>query len=288
MLVLLRRSSPWALALGLFVIPLTPILVFPPWAQYLAGRYLFLSVGGLCIAIALAVLAVERRLGAVRWVRYAMFGVVAAAWAASTVAYNGTWANNLALWSSVSEQYPTFAHSHLMAGGGAIEEGDDEAARYWFSRCLEARPEQAECAARLAKLIAPTNPDAARTLVESVLENDHDGYAHRELARLMVNGGDARGALALYEGWLEGRSASAAQIAPAVDLALVASEPARAFSHARQLLDVEASRRPLARPPTKMFLRVAAALGDADLSRRVEEASRQCTRTDCFKRTMGW
>ena len=287
-LALLWRSSKWALALGLFIIPLTPILLFPPWAQYLAGRYLFLSVGGLCLAIALAVTAVERRLGGPAWVPYVLFGVLATAWGGSTFAYNGAWKDNLSLWSSVSERYPDFAYSHRLAGGGALQQGDEEAAYYWFSRCFEVRSEDAECAAHLARLIARRDPAAAQGILRGVLPTDYDGAAHRELARLMVHSGQAREALALYEGWLHGRPVTAKSIAPAVDLALAADEPARALSHARQMLGAQVRQHPTAPPPTETFRRIAAALGDAELARQVQAASQKCSRCGCFQRAMGW
>jgi hypothetical protein len=288
LLALWWRSSRWALALGLFVIPLTPILVFPPWAQYLAGRYLFLSVGGLSIAIGLAIAAVERRLDARPWLPYLLFGVVATAWAASTVAYNVAWKDSLSLWSSVSERYPSFAYSHRLAGGGALEKEDEGAAYYWFARCLEARPEEAACAAELSRLMARRDPEAAQRLLRGVLQFDYDGAAHRELARLMVHDGNASEALALYEGWLEGRAVKSAWIAPAIDLALVAQEPRRALAYARQLLAAQVQQHPTSAPPTDTFLRIATALGDTELASRVEEASRGCARCGCFERAMGW
>ncbi len=287
LLVLLWKSPHWALALGLFAIPLTPILLFPPWAQYVAGRYLFLSVGGVCIAIALAVAAAERASG-MDWLRYPLFGIIALAWAGSTLVYNDSWENSLTLWSRVSERYPDFAHSHRLAGGGAMELGDEDAARYWFTRCVEVRAEDVECASLLARFIAVRNPAGARRLLRGILSNDDDGHAHRELARLLMREGRSREALALYEGWLAGRAVTPELVAPVVDLALAAGEPERAFHHARQLLNAQTAQFPAFAPPTETFLRVAEALGDPELRRRVQEAAQGCARSDCFKSAMGW
>lgn len=286
-IALVWKSPRWALGLGLFAIPLTPILLFPPWAQYVAGRYLFLSVGGVCIAIVLAAAAAERAVG-IDWLRYPLIGIVALAWAGSTLVYNDSWENSLTLWSRVSDQYPNFAHSHRLAGGGALEAGDDEAAYYWFSRCLDERPDDVECGAKLARLVAVRDTAAAQALLRRMLPDDEDGHAHRELARLLMRDGRGREAVALYEDWLRGRPVTANLIAPAVDLALAAREPRRALHYVRQMLKATVAQFPASPPPTEAFLRVAAAMDDPELVRRVEEASKRCARADCFEAEMGW
>ncbi len=287
LLALLWKSPRWALALGLFAIPLVPIVVFPPWGQYAAGRYLFLSVGGVCIAIALAVAAAERMAG-MDWLRYPLFAVLALAWAGSTVVYNDSWENSLTLWSRVSDRYPGFAHSHLLAGGGALELGDHDAARYWFGRCVEVRPDDAECSARLARLVAGRDTDAAQAALRRALPTDDDGHAHRELARLLMRRGRRAEALDLYESWLAGRAVSAASIAPAVARALAAQEPRRALHYAREMVRATAAQYPASAPPVEVLLRVAGSIDDPELTRRVEDASRRCSRADCFKVAMGW
>ncbi len=292
-LAALWRGHALTLGIGLFAIPLVPIVFSPPWAQYFAGRYLFHAVLGLILILALFVSSLLHKLPRVRRPFIALLGSTAAAimtltWGLGTHHYAKLWKDDLTLWTGAAASYPDFAAVQFRAAEAALRQGNKSAALYWSQRCSLQRPEEARCAAIFAGLIMPSDPKTGESTLRRSLPHDRTGAAHLALAHHLANTGQPDRALRLLGGWLHGRNVTSSQLKPLVALALRANKPDKALETARQLVALAANEFPASPPDVELLMSVAKANRDDELSKRIRAAAKQCSRNDCLRRRLGW
>jgi tetratricopeptide (TPR) repeat protein len=284
----LRRRHPLALALGLFVIPLAPILISPPWGQYVAGRYLFLSVVGPILGLVwLAARALSSR-AHLRWAGWTALGLVALGLLASTLDYNRSWRDSLSLWARAIEKHPQFTAYYDYAATAAVRAHEPELAASILEACLEIDTDDAPCNTGLGALWANTRPELAQRHLQRALPRDLTGRAHLVLALQLAASGHGPEALNLYETWLNGRVVGADDLFALARVALLAQQPRRAWHAVQQAVRLGAERFPAAEPPAALLTEIARARADAALVSHVQTVLAQCTRMDCARRAFGW
>jgi tetratricopeptide (TPR) repeat protein len=287
-LLALRRRSPWLLPLGLFVIPLLPVVLSPPWGQYVAGRYLFHALGGVCIGLVLGGARLLVRTPVLRPVVFGVLGLLALGYAAVTVDYNATWSSSSALWEGALRHHPRFTRLHDMAARAHGLEGHPERAVAVLARCLEVAPEDAPCLTRMGKLLLGPNPKQGERMLRRALPLDATDGAARALAEHMLQTGRAKQALPLYEKALSGKGANTASFDLLIRLSLAAERPDKALEYCKHMVRAAAVNHPGSPAPVAQLRFVARTLDDAELARRVEQAiGAGCLRSDCFRQHMG-
>jgi tetratricopeptide (TPR) repeat protein len=284
----LWRGHPLALGVGLFVLPLVPVLLFPVNGQYFAGRYLFHAVGGVAFAVAWVLAAVARSFLRLKWFVLAMGSLWFLTLGVSTFMYNKLWSDGLALWRSVVAVYPDFTEAHLLAPRAAFRQDEKKEARLWLERCIAIDPTHANCTAVLAEQVVFEDPAAAEALLRGVLAHDRVGDAHAALAKLYGASGRAREGADLYERFLGARPVAAEQMSLLALLRSKAGQPDKALVAAQHAVKAAAVNLPGQPPPVDTLLEVARANGDSRLRERVQRAARMCKRSDCFRRALGW
>lgn len=286
-LTLLRRSR-WALPLSWFLVPLGPVLFAPAWQQYVAGRYLFHAVLGVCLALALLLQALARHRP--QFARLAMAGavVVSLSWGAATHQYARCFRDPSSLWEGALAVYPRFGWAYSMAAGAALAREDPGHALGLLERCLHHVPNDSRCKALLGRLLVPFEPSRAESLLREALPADTGGEAHETLAMLLAATGRASQAVTLYSGWLSGRATNTRQITVLARLQLSAGQPDAAVAAARKALDAMAVNAPASPPPLRLLVEVARAAKRPELVERLEAAAARCTRADCLAAAMRW
>ncbi|HEX4826059.1 MAG TPA: hypothetical protein VFV19_17305 [Candidatus Polarisedimenticolaceae bacterium] len=189
-IVLRRRSPAAAFGLAFFLLAwlLTSNLVLPIGTIF-GERLLYLPSAGICLAAAVAIAAVGRRLGA-PWVAAVLGGALVLAGAGRTVARVPAWSDNRTLFAATVLTAP---RSCKAAGGYAAE--------------LYARGEMAEARrfAERALAIDPAYPEAHRTLAKAervLAQGEHDAAS-----RAVLQGqARAHAEAALASGDLESRA----------------------------------------------------------------------------------
>jgi tetratricopeptide (TPR) repeat protein len=284
----LQRGSIWALPLGVFLIPLAPVVLAPAWQQYVAGRYLFHAALGACLAFSLGLhaLAAQRpRLNGLVTICGLALGL---SWGAATHQYAASFRDPLSLWQGTLAVYPRFGWAYAMASRAALAGGDVERALGLLGQCLEAVPDEARCQARLGRLLLPVEPARGEALLRAALPQDPDGEAHQALAERLANTGRADEAVTLYTRWLSGRPSNTDQIASLARLQLAAGQREAALRTARQALEAMALNAPAAPPPLALLLELALGAGRPELAQRLRASAAHCARADCFAANMRW
>ena len=284
----IAKRHPLAIAIGLFLIPLAPILVSPPWEQYVAGRYLFHAVGGVLFAL----VWLGARLLAIR-PRYAPAAVAGSAllglWlAVSTLDYNRDWKDGLSLWLGSLQKYPRNPTLYKLASHAALEGGRIDLALPILERCLQLFADEPHCSGTLGVLMLRIEPARGEALLRRALPRDSDGAAHVALARYLSEQGQSEQALQLYARWLRSHTAHAAQLEELVKLAMRAKRYDIAWEALRQEVRVGAQQRPVMVAPLELIREVSAARGDVGLQARVDDALAKCSLADCVQRALGW
>jgi hypothetical protein len=279
---LVKRRHPLAFALGWFVLPLSPILIAPPWAQYVAGRYLFLSIGGLAFGLAWLGAWVLARRPSLHWAVWSAYALVAARLLIGTLDYSRDWRDSVTLWTSAIELYPTVPLYYERAGAAALKTGNTELAAGIFDACLRLRPERTACSVGLASSLSTVRPAYARELLERALPHDELGIVHIALALQTAVHGEPQAALRAYEAWLEGRPVrNPNELSAYVQLALLAEKPAKAWHGALQGAHFIAARFPAGPPPAKLLVDAAEARGNSTFTAQVRAILERCPRADC-------
>lgn len=284
----MRRSPPLLLAIGLFVVPVLPIVARPVWNQYVANRYLFHAVLGTTFALtwgAARLLQARPRLRPV--IALACVGLVGA-WTFTTVDYNRAWRDGSTLWRHALAVYPRFTRLHEFAASAALQEGRMDDALGFLGRCVEIAPDDATCAGMLGGVLLQPDPAAGEALLRRALPGDREGIAHLRLAQHLAHTGRAHEAVALYEHFLHGRTPAVANISALVGLTLADHQLDKALAYARAAVVASALNHAASPPPVDTVLRVARARGDTALEQRVQAAGVACARSDCFKQRLGW
>jgi hypothetical protein len=286
--IAVRRRHPLALALGLFALPLAPILISPPWAQYIAGRYLFQAVAGVLLALVwlgayLLALRPERR--SIAW----LAGVLlAASLSFGTLDYNREWKDGLSLWLGALEKHPEFTVLYKLASHTAIKAGHSELALSILQRCLEVDPLDGPCNGTLGVFMLRANPAQGEALLRRALPRDESGDAHVALARYLADRGDAAQGVRLCESWLQSHPSSVPRMEELVRLALRAKQYGKAYAAVRSVVHARAQSDPGAVPPAQLLRDVAGASGSAAFHAKVEDALRRCSRVECVQHALGW
>lgn len=216
--IALRRRHPLALAIGLFVIPLAPIVLSPPWAQYIAGRYLFHAVAGVLLGVSwfgawlLAMRPVYRRSA---WLAG---GLLAASLTLNTLDYNREWKDGLSLWLGSLEKHPEFMVLYKLASHSAIKAGDAQLALSILQRCLAVDPLDGPCNGTLGVFMLRGQPAQGEALLRRALPRDESGDAHVALARFLADRGDAAQAVQLLEQWVRAHPGNPQRSAELVQL----------------------------------------------------------------------
>jgi hypothetical protein len=94
--------------------------------------------------------------------------------------------------------------------------------------------------------------------------------------------------LKLYEGWLNGKYASARRIAALARLAFAARQYEKAYDAVRQTVRSSALNHPAGPPPRELLLEMAGVRGDLQWSAKLHDALADCTRADCVRQHLGW
>lgn len=214
----LRRRHPLALAIGSFAIPLAPIVLSPPWAQYVAGRYLFHAVVGVLLAATwLGAFLLAKRPERRRTAQVAG-GLLAASLTLNTLAYNGDWKDGLSLWLGCIDKHPEFTVPYRLASHAAIKTGDAQLALSILQRCLEVDPLDGACNGTLGVFMLRSRPEQGEALLRRALPRDESGDAHVALARFLADRGDVAQAVELFEQWLRSHPGDRQRAAELVQL----------------------------------------------------------------------
>lgn len=286
--VALRRRHPLALALGLFVIPLLPIVAAPPWGQYVAGRYMFHAVAGVLFAITWTTAFVVERRPHLRGVSVAGGLLLAALLAFGTLDYNRDFKDPLSLWSGAIERYPRFTAFYDLAAQAAARARNPSLAAQLWSRCLQVDADDASCNIGLGRVLLFSDPNRGAALLQRALPRDLNGEAHLALAQLAVETGHAAQGVAMYQRWLNGKPAGVDQIEALARLALSAHQYDRALDATRQVVRAGALNHPAGPPPARLLRDVAKARADAALQAKIDAVLARCSRVDCAQRELGW
>lgn len=286
--VKLRRRHPLALALGLFAIPLLPILVAPPWGQYVAGRYMFHAVAGVLLAITWTAAFVLERRPHLRGVSVAGALLLTAPLVLGTLDYNRDFKDSLSLWSGAIERYPRFTAFYDLAAQAAARARNPSLAAQLWSRCLQVDADDAACNIGLGRVLLFSDPLRGAALLQRALPRDGNGEAHLALAQLAVERGQAAQGVAMYGRWLNGKPAGVDQIEALARLALSAHQYDKALDATRQVVRAGALNHPAGPPPARLLLDLARARADGVLLARFEAVLKRCSRVDCVQRELGW
>lgn len=278
----LLRRQPWAALLALFVLPLAPIVVRPPWSQYVAGRYLFLSIAPLALLIAWGVAELVRSQPRVRVPIYAAMAAAMLTWGLERFAYDGSFRDSPTLWAQASAQFPDAPGLVFHAAQAAANAGQVEAADGYYERCLALAPQHPLCAAQFGTSLLGRDPTRAERLLRAALVHDETGLAHRSLAFLWAARGRASEGADLYRSWLATHQVDAERVRPMIGLALASRDRELTHKALRKVLQVMALETPTKPPPLELFERTAEKLEEPELAAAARAAAKACQRTDCF------
>ncbi len=282
-----RRQLP-AFCLSAFTLSLLPILLFPPWAQYVAGRYLYVAVAFAILALVWLLCWLHERAQRMAPAVVAVGVLIASVWTLSLVAYNRLWRDSYTLWSASAETYPQVAEFARQAGFAAFLEQRPVEGIGWLSRCVQLSPNHPDCLAELGARLMQTQPSQAEALLRRALPVDDGGRAHAQLGMLLARSGRATEGLTLYGHWLQTHQATYRQWMPLIGLALLASQPQLALTAARRTIVAMSVEDPAQPAPVAMLLPIATQLHDSALATRLQAAAHSCTRSDCFRSAMRW
>lgn len=283
-----RREPAVLVCVGLFVVPLLPVVLRPVWGQYLAGRYLFHAVLGAILALTWGAAVLVRARPRLRTPIVAAGAVLALTWTLGTVDYNRAWRDSTSLWRHALRVYPRFTRFHELGAGAALRTGQVDDALALLGRCVELAPRNAHCAGMLGGLLLGPDPSAGEALLRRALADDQHGIAHLRLAQHLARTGRAGEAVSLYERFLHGRTPATGQIAALAELTIAAGEFDKALGVAREAVRASAANHAASPPPVDVVLHVARARGDRVLEERVQAAAAACTRSDCFRERLAW
>jgi hypothetical protein len=281
-----KRNLP-GFALGFFCCALLPSLARPVWGQFVAGRYLFHAVLGPCLLVAwtLALLA-DKALAARSLGTVATF-VIAVMWAALTGVYAACFRDSATLWAYSASVHPEWPVFYDLGARDALMHGDVARAGAILERCVTHNPGASICKGPLGGLTLMSDPERGERLLREALTDDDQGTAHLRLAQHLAHTGRALEGLALYEHYLTGRGTSPAQIIAITELALVAGDMSKARAYVRQIVRAAALTEPASPPPAAAVTVLVGRMQDPRLLERVHEASKRCTRSDCFAQALG-
>lgn len=280
------QRKPWGALLMLFILPLFPILANPPWAQYLAGRYLFLSTAPLALGLSWTVAMLAERAPRVRAALHAGLVAVVVIWGIERRAYDASFHDSVALWTQASAQFPDEPWHARRAAVALRKAGREVEAAHYFQRCLKLAPQDSSCAAELGAILVHDAPDQAELLLRAALPGDESGTAHRDLAFLWASQGRAAEGVKLYRGWLESHPAEAEQVKPMIGLALATHDRALTRLSLQQFVQGLARELPTQPPPVELVERTARGLDEPELAQHARAAAAACARTDCFAQRM--
>jgi len=280
------RRKPWAALLWLFILPLVPIIVNPPWAQYIAGRYLFLSTAPLALGLSWAAMTLADRAPRLRPLLRTALLVVVLVWGVERRAYDASFHDSVALWTQASANLPEEPWHARRAALALRKAGREVEAAHYLQRCLALAPQDSSCSAELGAMLVHDAPDQAELLLRAGLPGDVTGVAHRDLAFLWAAQGHAEKGATLYRNWLASHPAEAEQLKPMIGLALATHDRELTRLSLQQFVQGLARELPTGPPPVDLIERTARGLDEPELAQSARDAAAACQRTDCFARRM--
>lgn len=281
----LRGSAVGGL-LALYVAPLLPILIRPPWAQYLAGRYLFLSVAPLALGLTWGAFMLTQRAPRLRPLILSTQCAVFIIWGLEHRAYDASFRDSFSLWTQASAQFPESSSLAQRAAQAAVGQGRFQIAARYYERCVSLTPTHPLCAAQYGTMLLGSDDTRARAWLTRALPFDETGLAHRGLAFTWAASGRAADGAKLYRDWLASHRVDAERVKPMIGLALASADHELAHKALRKLLQVMTLETPAKPPPVALFERTAQALHEPELSLATQQAAARCVRVDCFFQRM--
>ena len=284
----LVRRHALALALALFLIPLAPPLISAPWGQYLAGRYLFVSVAGPLFLLAWAGVWLVRERPHFRGPAWAAFGLLSLSLLVSALDYARSFEDSVALWSRGIDAYPQETENYERAGKAAVHAQRLPLAATIYAACLNVDADQPVCNTGLGALLVATEPARAEQLMRRALPRDQNGSAHTALALYLARRGDPGAGLSVLEGYLQAhaRALTPDQLNAYAHWAVLAAQPAKAWKAALEAARLHAARFPAAPPAGDTLLEVARARGDPRFTEQVQSVLSSCQRMDCVAQAL--
>jgi tetratricopeptide (TPR) repeat protein len=278
----LWRRQAWAALLALFIAPLTPIVLRPAWAQYVAGRYLFLSIAPLALGVCWGAAVLMRQARRLRVPIALAVLAIMVAWGGERYAYDASYRNSFALWTQASAQFPDAPQLAQHAAQAAASSGRPQLAIQYYERCLALAPQHPVCGAQLGTLLLDRDDARAEAQLQAALPNDETGLAHRSLAFLWAAHARAADGVALYRAWLAAHQVDAERMRPLIGLALANHDRELTHKALRKTVQVMVLERPAQPPPLELFERTARSLDEPELAKAARRAAQTCQRTDCF------
>jgi|GEM_PF-4404240 len=280
------QRKPWAALLLLFILPLVPIIINPPWAQYVAGRYLFLSTAPLALGLSWAAMTLAHRAPRLRTLLQSALLIVVLVWGLERRAYDASFHDSVALWTQASAQFPEEPWHARRAALALRKAGREVEAAHYLQRCLALAPQDSSCSAELGAMLVHDAPDQAELLLQAALSGDVTGVAHRDLAFLWAAHGRAAEGATLYRSWLASHPAEAEQVKPMIGLALATHDRELTRRSLQQFVQGLARELPTRPPPVELIERTARGLDEPALAQSARDAAAACQRTDCFATRM--
>ena len=157
-----------------------------------------------------------------------------------------------------------------------------------YAACLNVDPEQPVCNTGLGALRMGSDPAGAEQLMRRALPRDKTGSAHIALALYLARRGDPAAGLGLLEGYLQAHAAALTpdQLNAYAHLAVLASQPHKAWKAALEAARLHAARFPAAPPAGDTLLEVARARGDPRFTEQVRGVLSSCPRMDCVAQAL--
>lgn len=153
-----RRHHPWAFfCVWWFILCLLPQSNIFPLAQLRPDRYVYLSLAGFALGVAVALEGLARRLpNGWPWRLAPPLGgaLFAAMLASVTVASIPVWRDDVSAWRRVVERNPWCATAHMMLGRVHDVRGDAAGAEHAYLAAIRAQPQVADPYLHLARLYA--------------------------------------------------------------------------------------------------------------------------------------
>lgn len=280
------RRQPWAVLLVLFIAPIAPIVLRPPWAQYIAGRYLFLSIAPLALGLCFSAHQLTLRAPRLKVPLHATLAAVLVAWGLEHWAYEGSFRDSTTLWAQASAQFPDSAELAFHAAKAASNAGQTQLADRYYERCIALEPLHPQCAAQLGTTLLTRDVARAELLLTAALPHDETGVAHRSLAYLLAARGKPREGATLYQKWLASHHVNADGVRPMIGLALASHDRELTHKALRKVVQVMVLETPATPPPLDLFERTAERLEEPQLAQAARDAASACQRTDCFARRL--
>jgi Tfp pilus assembly protein PilF len=197
---LLRRDPA-----ALFLLAWVPVAGFPhsnliAGPFWMADRYAYLPLVGVCGLVGLGVSRLASREGVVRWATAVGVAFALVVLSAISVERSRVWRSSFALWEDTLGKAPAFAEGHLNLGTAYAQEDRHEEAAAAYRRALEIRPAYEAANTSLANELDTLGrrEDAMRLYARSLELDPDSAAAHYNLGLVLQEEGRLEEARAHY------------------------------------------------------------------------------------------